>query len=77
MKSKKVAIVLALTLGIIGAHRFYLGQTGKGLFYMLGLGVPLSLIDALIWSLGSQDSFDSKYNKIAVQKEILEAIKNK
>ena len=77
MKSKKVAIILALTLGIIGAHRFYLGQTGKGLFYMLGLGIPLGILDALIWTLGSQDSFDSKYNSIAVQKEILKAIKNK
>ena len=97
MKSKKVAIILALTFGIIGAHRFYLGQTGKGLFYMLGLGIPLGLLDGLIylllsmttisivlsildvslWTLGSQDSFDSKYNKLAVQREILEAIKNK
>jgi len=81
MKNKKVAIVLALTLGIVGGHRFYLGQSGKGLIYLfLSLTlVPLMIgvIDALIWTLNSQDSFDNKYNKVSIQREILKAIKNK
>jgi len=81
MKSKKVATILALTFGIIGAHRFYLGQTGKGLIYLLlsitTISIVLSILDVSLWTLGSQDSFDSKYNKLAVQREILEAIKNK
>ena len=78
MKSKKVAIVLALTLGIVGAHRFYLGQTGKGLIYTIFLvGIPLGILDALTWTLGSQESFDNKYNSQGIQREILEAIKNK
>ena len=81
MKSKKTAIILALTLGIFGVNRFYLGQTGKGLIYLAlsfsGISIGLSILDALIWSLGSNDSFDSKYNKLAVQREILEVIKNK
>ena len=39
MKSKKTAIILAIFLGAVGAHRFYLGQTGKGvLYFLLGFG---------------------------------------
>jgi TM2 domain-containing membrane protein YozV len=35
MKSKSTAGVLALFLGGIGAHKFYLGQTGLGIVYLL------------------------------------------
>jgi TM2 domain-containing membrane protein YozV len=35
-KSVTVAVVLALLAGALGAHRFYLGQTGRGLV-MLGV----------------------------------------
>jgi TM2 domain-containing membrane protein YozV len=35
-KSATVAVVLALLAGGLGAHRFYLGQTGRGLL-MLGV----------------------------------------
>jgi TM2 domain-containing membrane protein YozV len=32
MKDKKTAAILALFLGGLGIHRFYLGQTVKGIF---------------------------------------------
>ncbi|MDB5039961.1 MAG: hypothetical protein JWN27_687 [Candidatus Eremiobacteraeota bacterium] len=35
-KSVTIAVVLALLAGGLGAHRFYLGQTGRGLL-MLGV----------------------------------------
>ena len=34
-KSKGVAIVLALFLGGIGVHKFYLGRGGQGVLYLL------------------------------------------
>ncbi|MBH9537529.1 TM2 domain-containing protein [Novosphingopyxis sp. YJ-S2-01] len=34
-KSKTTAILLALFLGGIGAHRFYLGNVGLGLLYLV------------------------------------------
>src|SRR3546814_9624442 len=47
---RKIAIVLALFLGWLGAHRFYLGQIGWGIFYLiiLYLFAPLVLILGLI-----------------------------
>ena len=34
-KNPTVAVILALFLGGIGAHKFYLGQTGLGILYLL------------------------------------------
>jgi TM2 domain-containing membrane protein YozV len=53
LKSKSVAIVLALLLGWAGGHKFYLGKAGQGLVYLLFAftAVPLliALIEAIIW----------------------------
>jgi len=78
MKSKKKSIILALTLGIFGAHRFYLGQTGKGLLCILlpCIGLIDGLIFGLIRGLGSKESFNKTYNAQAIQVEILKALKN-
>ena len=35
MKNRKKAALLAILGGTIGAHRFYLGQTGKGVLNIL------------------------------------------
>lgn len=78
MKNKTVAAVLALTLGSLGIHRFYLGQTGYGILYLLlfmfgigmstsisffGLGVSvIALIDAALFFSMDNAAFDAKYN---------------
>lgn len=36
LKTKTGAVLLALFLGDFGAHWFYLGQSSRGLFYLLG-----------------------------------------
>ncbi len=81
MKSRVTAGVLALFLGGIGVHRFYLGQTGKGvlmlLFCLTGIPAIFALVSGIIWLLGSDEDFDSKYNSQAIQKEILKTMKNK
>jgi len=37
-RSRTVALVLAIFLGVFGAHRFYVGKVGSGLFQLFTLG---------------------------------------
>jgi TM2 domain-containing membrane protein YozV len=65
MKSRIIAGLLALFLGGLGVHKFYLGQTKKGLIYLVlsWTCVPavLSFIEAiLIFSMTDED-FQFKY----------------
>lgn len=39
MKSKTTATLLAFFLGGLGAHKFYLGQTGQGILFLLTGGL--------------------------------------
>lgn len=60
---RKIAIVLAVFLGWIGVHRFYLGQIGMGLFFLVlfaiwsPLAYFLALIDALRYAFMGDDEF--------------------
>ncbi|MBF9219857.1 TM2 domain-containing protein [Hymenobacter sp. BT662] len=49
-RSKGIALVLALFLGTLGAHQFYLGYVGRGFVY-LGVGA-LTLFFATLGILG-------------------------
>lgn len=64
-KSRGVAIVLALLLGGIGAHKFYLGRAGWGLLYLLFFWtfIPafVALIELIIYACMSEDAFHAKY----------------
>jgi TM2 domain-containing membrane protein YozV len=66
MKDKTIAAILAFFIGGLGAHRFYLGQTGLGFLYLLFCWtfIPafIALIDFICFLAMSTDSFDSKYN---------------
>lgn len=66
MKNKKLAALLAFTLGSVGVHRFYLGQPKYGWLY-LGFSwtlIPLlvSIIDAICFSCMSYATFNRKYS---------------
>jgi TM2 domain-containing membrane protein YozV len=79
MKKRTTAILLCFFLGGLGVHRFYLGETGKGILYILtgfGLLGIIPFIDFVIWLLGSNESFDSKYNSQAIQKQQVEVQKD-
>ena len=60
-KSKTVAILLALFLGGLGAHKFYLGDYRSGLIYLLfsWTGIPLFLgvVDAIKYIGKSDEDF--------------------
>jgi len=65
-KEKIAAALLALFLGPFGVHRFYLGQVGRGIVYLIFFWFPLiwiiSFIDFIIFISMPQDDFDRKYN---------------
>lgn len=66
MKSEKsfvVTLVLALLLGGLGIHRFYVGKVGTGLlmlFTLGGLGI-WALIDLVIVALGKFTDVNGNY----------------
>jgi TM2 domain-containing membrane protein YozV len=64
-KSRGVAIVLALFLGGLGAHKFYLGRAGWGLLYLLFCWtfIPsiVALIELIIYACMSEQAFHAKY----------------
>lgn len=68
MRNKNLAAVFAMFLGSFGVHRFYLGQVGLGIVYILffwtSIPLFLGIIDALVFFGMSQEEFDHKYNKI-------------
>ncbi|GLX15116.1 hypothetical protein Pstr01_33550 [Pseudomonas straminea] len=65
-RSKITAGLLALFLGGLGFHRFYLGQWW-GLFYLLfwGTGIPslISLIEAIVFFCTSEQKWNAKYGR--------------
>jgi TM2 domain-containing membrane protein YozV len=67
MKDKNVAGVLALFLGWVGIHRFYLGQIGLGILYAVFCWFPLiwlvALIDAIVLFSTDSEVFNMKYNR--------------
>ena len=67
MKDKNVAAIFALFFGSLGLHRFYLRQTGLGIFYLVffwtAIPALISLIDAIVFFSMDKDEFDYKYNR--------------
>ena len=67
MKDKSVAGILALFLGGFGVHRFYLEQTGLGIFYLIFCWFPVmwivGWIDAIVFLSMDKENFDYKYNR--------------
>jgi TM2 domain-containing membrane protein YozV len=66
-KSKTTTALLALILGGLGAHRFYLGSWGIGLLYLAlllvpGLGLLPALVEAVRFFAMSSTRFDDRYN---------------
>lgn len=64
-KSRGVAILLALLLGGIGGHKFYLGRIGWGFLYLVFFWtlVPgiVAIIETIGYALMSDESFHKKY----------------
>lgn len=65
IKSKIVAGILAILLGSLGIHKFYLGQKGKGILYLLFFWtyVPsiLGFIEGIMILCSNDENFQIKY----------------
>lgn len=65
-RDKTTAGLLALFLGGIGVHKFYLGQTGLGILYLIfcWTWIPgiIALVEAIVFFCTSDTEFDAKYN---------------
>lgn len=66
MKIRTTAGILGILLGGIGVHKFYLGQIGMGILYLLfcWTGVPsiIGLIEGIIILCKTDEEFNAKYN---------------
>lgn len=66
MKNKSTASLLCLFLGGIGAHHYYLGNTGRGLIYSLFALTFIPSFIALIEFIGfatmSENEFHLRHN---------------
>ena len=68
-KSKVAAGVLALLLGGLGVHKFYLGRVGAGIVHIILsitiIGIPVNwvicLIEAIIYFTKSDGEFHQTY----------------
>lgn len=73
MKSKTTAVVLAFFLGGFGAHRFYLGQSGRGILYLVFcwtfIPAIIAFIDFFCLLLMSDEEFNRKYNCMMVPQQ--------
>ncbi len=64
-KSRSLAIALALVLGGLGFHKFYLNQPGWGFLYLIFcwtfIPAIVGLIEGIMWIFTSEEAFNSKY----------------
>lgn len=65
-RSRVAAILLALFLGGLGIHQFYLGNSGRGILYLLFCWtfIPslVALYDFFVFLFMSDSEFDQRYN---------------
>lgn len=66
MKDKVTAGVLGILLGGLGIHKFYLGQPGMGILYILfcwtSIPTIIGLIEGILYLTSSEEEFNKKYN---------------
>lgn len=67
-RNRSTAAIFAFFLGGLGAHKFYLGQPGFGIVYLLFCWtfVPaiIGFIEAIVYLSMSDVAFNAKYNTV-------------
>lgn len=67
-KNRTTAGVLAIFLGTVGVHQFYLGNTVRGIIYLVlcWTYIPtfVGFVEGIIFLCMSDHDFDKKYNQI-------------
>lgn len=71
MKSKTTAALLAIFLGGIGGHKFYLGKPVQGILYLIfcwtWIPLTLGLIEGIMYLAMSEQDFQEKYGNQDMQ----------
>lgn len=66
VKSKVAAGLLAIFLGGIGVHKFYMGKIGMGILYLLfcwtGIPACVGLIEGIIYLCSNDENFQLKHH---------------
>lgn len=66
-KSKIAAALFGILLGGFGAHKFYLGNVGLGILYLVfcWTGIPsvIGLIEGIIYLTMTDEAFSHKFDK--------------
>ncbi len=66
IKSKIAAGVLAILLGGIGVHKFYLGKIGMGILYVVfcwtGIPALIGLIEGIMYLCSNDENFQLKHH---------------
>ena len=64
-KSRTTAALLALFLGGVGAHKFYVGRTGQGILYLLFFWtfIPaiIAFVEFIMYLVWTDEKFAEKY----------------
>lgn len=65
MKDKTTAGILAILLGWLGVHKFYLGNTKGGILYIVltlccGIGGVLGLVDGIVYLMDTEEKFQER-----------------
>ncbi len=64
-KSQVTAGFLAICLGWLGAHRFYLGQWWGFIYFILGIFVwPIAIIEGIVFFLTPKEKWEEKYGNV-------------
>ena len=65
-RQRTTAAIFAIFLGNLGAHKFYLGQAGLGILYLLFcwtfIPAVVGLIEGIVYLSLSDESFNARYN---------------
>jgi TM2 domain-containing membrane protein YozV len=65
LSRRVAAAIFAIILGSFGVHRFYLGQTGWGILYVLFcwtlIPAVAGLIEGILYLTMSEEEFEAKY----------------
>ncbi len=63
-KSKTVAGILAILLGSVGAHKFYMGKYGMGILYLLFcttyIPAIIGIVEGIMYLTESEEKFESR-----------------
>ncbi|MBO4673582.1 MAG: TM2 domain-containing protein [Bacteroidaceae bacterium] len=65
MKDRTTAGILAILLGWLGVHKFYLGNTKGGIIYIIlflfcGIGGILGIVDGIVYLMDTDEKFQER-----------------